>query len=318
MSGMTVSSSYAIADTSVYSLNKSNGLGFSKSSINHSGYQWSILSKLTNYEVIVVYKKFHFVQKSFSVSVSWLTYTSKRLFFHFIFQVPTIIFVPCSSFVLDFTMNPLVLISLLCVFQCVRSDDTTSAETTTTSGETADTTLSTGPVDLDAFDADLNSVYESIAKIKSKASKLEMIGPKIQDAMRHLEGDEEDVAKNLQAKYQQILPLLQKLKLDDSQKTQKAANRRRRKRFVSVDFSSTVASTNTETGNTETTNAETGNTETTLTGSTDAVSDTITTDTVTTGSPADTTTDSSATTLNAESSSTASSTTAPSSNTSAI
>ncbi|KAL1455604.1 hypothetical protein WDU94_009688 [Cyamophila willieti] len=222
----------------------------------------------------------------------------------------------CNGARVDFA----VLISLLCAFLCVRSDDTTSAETTTPSGDTADTTLSTGPVDLDAFDADLNSVYESIAKIKSKASKLEMIGPKIQDAMLHLEGDEEDVAKNLQAKYQQILPLLQKLKTDDSQKTQKAANRRRRKRFVSVDFSSTAASTNTETGNTETTNAETsntetGNTETTPTGSTDAVS---TTDAVTTGSPADATADSSATTVNADSSSTAtSSTTAPSSSTSA-
>lgn len=124
-------------------------------------------------------------------------------------------------------MNSLVLLisSLLCAYQCapVVSDDST--ETTTA---TEDTTLSTGPVDFDAFDADLDDVYKSLAKIKSKASKLEMIGPKIQDAMLHLAGSEEDVAKTLQAKYQQILPLLQQLKIDESVTQKSAANRRRR------------------------------------------------------------------------------------------
>lgn len=129
-------------------------------------------------------------------------------------------------------MNALVLISLICVFQFVPSFCDDSAQTTTSADDTT-TVVSVSPgsvVDFNEFDADLDDVYKSIAQIKSKASKLELIGPKIQSAMLHLEGDEEDVAHKLQAKYQQILPLLQKLKSDDSQtKNQaQAANRRRR------------------------------------------------------------------------------------------
>lgn len=146
-------------------------------------------------------------------------------------------------------MNTLALLSLICVYQCapVLMDDsaetTTTTDTTTASGET---TAATGPVDFDAFDADLDDVYKSIAKIKSKASKLELIGPKIQSAMLHLAGDEQDIAKNLQAKYAQILPLLQKIKTDDSSATQKAAAANRRRRDATTD-SGVTESTNTET-----------------------------------------------------------------------
>lgn len=154
-------------------------------------------------------------------------------------------------------MNTLLLISsLLCACQCAPAASDDSAETTTATG---DTSVSTGPIDFDAFDADMDDIYKNLAQIKSKASKLELIGPKIQDAMLHLAGDEEDNAKKLQAKYEQILPLLKQLKIDDTI-TQKSAAANRRRRNVTPDLTaseSTIAETgSTDTGNTEPVNSD--------------------------------------------------------------
>lgn len=141
-------------------------------------------------------------------------------------------------------MKVLLLTIIICASQIVpgRFDD--SGETTATQAA-GDESSTQGPVDFDQFDSDLKDIYKSIAKIKSKATKLEVIGPKIQNAMLHLEGDEEQVAKDLQAKYEQLVPFLQKLPdTGDQQKAEQAARKRRDVSNVTDATTSIVISSN--------------------------------------------------------------------------
>lgn len=127
-------------------------------------------------------------------------------------------------------MNTLVLISsLLCAYHYVLAVSDDSTETTTAK---VDITLSTGPVDLDttvilgpnvvgAFYVEMDTLNKSLGTIKTKASQLELIQPKIHDAVVHIFEEEKDVASNLQN-------VLQQLTINNSVTKKSVAIRRRR------------------------------------------------------------------------------------------